>query len=63
MKIITFSGLGDVASDIGSHLLYTLRIFLGVKEVRLPVKNMAKYWKSAREKRFLPVKIFMNLRL
>ena len=49
-NIITFSGFGDlVASYIGSHLLYTLRIFLGVKEARLPVKNMAKYWKSARE--------------
>ena len=35
--------------------------FLGVNQGRVPVKNMAKYWKIAREARFLPVKIFVNL--
>ena len=35
--------------------------FLGVKMVLLPVKNMAKYRKSAREKKIMPVKIFVNL--
>ena len=44
-----------------SDVIFGPCFFLCVKQGRVPVKNMAKYWKIAREARFLPVKIFVNL--